>query len=92
MTDAYISMATISDDWVCLGFLQISRDDYDLPRWAFGKASASTDCGFGCNQDVMGHSGKELIGMRVDAIDNFVLSDVVIGNLHLFTLRYNGMW
>ena len=46
MTEAYISMTTIYDDQDCLGFLQISRDDYDLTRWTFGKPSASTDWGF----------------------------------------------
>ena len=45
-SDAYISMATISDDCDYLGFFQISRDDYDLPRWAFDKASASNDWRF----------------------------------------------
>ena len=33
VTDAYISMTTFSDDY--LGFLQISRDDHDLPQSSF---------------------------------------------------------
>lgn len=51
MPDAYISIATISDDWDCLWFVQIWRDDYYLPSWAFGNVSASIDWRFGCNQD-----------------------------------------
>ena len=73
LTDAYIAMGTLSDDWNYLGFLQISRnDDFSLTKWTQGEGIGDDTWRFGCNQDIMGHSGKGLIGLRVDGVNDLV--------------------
>ena len=84
MSDAYFGMVQFSDDWGYLGFLEIAEnaDDTGLANWVFNNGVGGSNWVFGCNQDIMGHSGKGLLGFRMDGVANVELDNVIIENLY----------
>ena len=89
MTDVYFTMASVSDDWDQLGFLQIEETNQnitDVIDWVNGDTPESMlTWRFGCNQDIMGHSGKGLLGMRIDGVDDLMLSNIRVTDLYEHT-------
>ena len=95
MTDGYIALGHLTDNWDYLGgtTLQSAKttdkdwrnDMNNLYLWATGEHSASSQWKFGCNQDIMFHSGKGIVGLRIEATDTAILNDIRITNLHQVT-------
>ena len=57
----------------------------DFYDWVFDKLDDDKDppvFNFGCNHDVMIHSGKGLLGLRVDAVYDVEISNIFIYNLY----------
>ena len=84
VTDAYIALGTFCDDWGYLGqelLFQTVKSD-SIAYWAIGENSAPTTWAFGCNQDVMFHSGKGTFGLRIDGTDDLKINGLKIENLY----------
>ena len=58
----------------------------NLYLWSIGEHSASFEWKFGCKQDIMFHSGKGIVGLRIEATDGANLNNISIINLHELTL------
>ena len=84
--DGFIAMNYLSDNW---GFLQmqIVGNNFVVP-WAMGtnmdRLKPNT-MSFGCNMDVMIHSGKGINGLRLDGVEDVQISNIEIYNLFEMT-------
>ena len=91
MTDAYIAMNKMTDNF---GYLQMQNlNNGKLVKWATnekeGEEEEETlsldDYSIKCNSDVMTHSGKGIIGIRMDGIENIELSNIEIYDMYDYT-------
>ena len=87
MTDAYAALDYITNDWGILQMMDMSSNY--LAQFALGVRSDTgpeTDAWeLMCNADAMSHSGKGTIGIRLDSIDEFEISNVHIYDLYDYT-------
>ena len=92
LTDAYLALDTFSSDWDITGFLKMVSDKVhgdlleELVMGTYDDITDYTGWRFGCNQDIMGHSGKGLIGLRIDGTKNVQLSNIKVENLHDYSI------
>jgi len=80
LTDAFIAMNKLSDNWNYLGGMMI-KNDVTVP-WAEDEAGFYDDWGFACNVDPMLHSGKGILGFRMDGVKDVEINGLEIYNLH----------
>ena len=81
--DAYIAMNYYSDNWDYLQ-MQLLMNNF-LTTWAIGDDTSTVTkntVNFGCNSDVMIHSGKGINGLRLDGVQNVQIKDLSIYNLY----------
>ena len=82
LTDSYITMYYFSESWDYTGLLLINDQFYG---WIFDDIDHDDDnypmFNFGCNGDVMQHSGKGLLGLRMDAVYDVEISNIYVYNL-----------
>jgi len=79
LTDAYIAMNKLSDNWGYLGGMMIKNSV--TVAWAENEASFYDSWAFACNVDPMLHSGKGILGFRMDGV-----KDVEINGLEIYNL------
>ena len=92
LSDAYLYLSSIDikNEFSYLGFMEVTFIDFendneirsDLIDWVNGNGVPRTDWVFSCNQDIMGHSGKGLLGLRLDGVDTVEINDIKIENLY----------
>ena len=87
LTDSYFAMWKLSDDWDLLGQLSLTQkyNDTNLASYAFGDISASPYWRVQCNMDSMSHSGKGILGIRIDGSRDIKISNLKISNLYEYT-------
>ena len=84
MTDAYVAMNKFTDNW---GYLQM-QNLYASALVDFATGDTKLEADFNtlsCNADVMTHSGKGTIGIRLDGIDNAELNNIEIYDMYDYT-------
>ena len=82
LTNSYAAMYELSESWEYNGLLTMEPSFYN---WVFDKIDSDDDIqklNFGCNADVMQHSGKGLLGLRMDAVYDVSISNVYVYNLY----------
>ena len=83
LINSYIGLALLSDDWDILGMMEVNDQGNQLVDWIFGEEAPSTDWRFGCNEDIMQHSGKGVLGIRMDGVNDVTLTgNIIISQLH----------
>jgi len=79
ITDIWMAMGKLSNNWGILGTLLVGNEL--LIPWATGEDDYPNYV-LGCNVDPMLHSGKGVLGLRIDGV-----SDLTINNLEVYDLE-----
>ena len=78
LADAQIALAIHGDSTTLFG----SALSPELLNWAQGLTSFPSSCAdFVCNGDVMFHSNKGVVGLRMDGIEDALIIDLSVSNL-----------
>ena len=78
LADAQIALAIHGDSGTLFG----SSLSSELLSWAQGLSTFPSSCSdFVCNGDVMFHSNKGVVGLRMDGIEDAIIVDLSVSNL-----------
>ena len=78
MTNAYLALNKLSNDnWGLIGVSLIGNDR--LVNWAEGNDNLENVL-FGCNSDPMKHAGKGIIGLRMQGVEDILISDLNVND------------